>query len=862
MAPRAKRPISKTPQKQKKSASRSLWRAFFYGSAVVGTVLVGLVVAVFAYFSRDLPDHAQLADYNPAVVTRLYAADGKLLEEYSRQNRIFVPITAMPTRLKQAFLAAEDSNFYTHPGVDFFSVMRAISQNISHYMAGRNTLIGASTITQQVAKNMLLTNERTLTRKVKEAILAFRMSAAFSKDRILELYLNEIYLGAGSYGVAAAALNYFNKSIDELTAEEAAMLAALPKAPSTYDPRRNYDRALARRDWVLERMYEENFLTEEEMYVAMDEPINLHSRDVTATANAGFFAEEVRRGLADRYGQDVLYEGGLTVLTTLDPELQHIAQNALRDGLVSYDRRHGFHGPITTVSTEGWEERLQQMPHPAGLGDWKLAVVLKIGDQAVTIGVEDGSTGFITFKALKWAQQDTSGTWRKPRYVLKKGDVIAVKRLEAKGNAFGVRQVPRVNGAIVAMDPHTGRVLAMVGGLTYKSSQFNRATQAKRQPGSAFKPFVYLAALENGFTPSSLINDEPIEFEMGEKRRKTTRPRMSEAERLLAELEEEMGLEERKIWAPQNYSGDFYGPTTLRTGLEKSRNVMTVHLGLALGIDKVMEVARRFAISENPQRNMATVLGAAEVTLLDVVAAYAALVNGGKKVEPAFIERTQDRNGKTIYRRDARECDNCIFFDEGAITTYNPPLLLDTREQLTDRRTAYQMVSMLEGVVQRGTGVRAHVIGKPLAGKTGTTNSSKDAWFIGFSPDLVVGVYVGFDHPRPLGEKETGASVALPVFVNFMEEALKDTPAIPFRIPPGIKLVRIDKKTGFLPSGETPRREVILEAFKSGTEPQISVARDDVPMYFTPTPASQQSEFLTTPRARDLPVTRGTGGIY
>jgi penicillin-binding protein 1A len=812
---------------------------------------------LISYFSRGLPDIDQLAQYNPPVTTRLYAADGRLVEEYAKERRIYVPITAMPRVLINAFLAAEDRNFYTHPGVDVFSILRAIVQNaLNRFSDSDRGLIGASTITQQVAKNILLSRERTYQRKFKEAILAMRMTQAYSKDRILELYLNEIYLGSGSYGVAAAALNYFNKSIDELSVEEAALLAAMPKAPSAFDPRNHYARARERRDWVIGRMYEEGFITEGQAKTAVAEPIRLRSRGNLEMTSADFFAEEVRRALEKVYGHDALYSGGLTVMTTLDPHLQKLAEQALRQGLMAYDTRKGFHGRIAHIRLKeiNWAEALAALEPPAGLGDWQLAVVLGGSKEAYEIGLKEAVTGSIAYHTMEWATHTPDGRSMNAANVLEPGDVVAVERIPDVPRSYLLRQIPKVSGALVAMDPHTGRVLAMEGGYAYDKTQFNRATQARRQPGSAFKPFVYTAALENGFTPGTLINDEPIEFEM------TGKPKTA-----LAPSSEDPALtEEIKVWAPQNYSGNFYGPTTLRTGLEKSRNVMTVRLGLAMGVDKVVNIAKRFDINQNAEPNLSTVLGSSETTLLSLTNAYGMLVNGGKRIFPAMIERIQDRNGQTIYRRDTRVCDGCFFKSRKDLPEeFTPPVLVDDREEVTDSFTAYQMVSLMEGVVKRGTGVRAQVIGKPIGGKTGTTNESRDAWFVGFSPDLVAGVYVGFDTPMPLGKEETGASVALPIFVDFMQGALKDTPAIPFRIPSGMKLVKIDMKTGFLPSEETPENEILLEAFKPGTEPKIAIRRSEMlSVSEKPDAAPGSEEWKKDPRARDLPETRGTGGIY
>ena len=782
---------------------------YLYHIIVTGLMLaaVGAVGAIimFVYYSRDLPDYKQLAAYHPNILSRFYAEDGKLLAEYAKERRIFIPINAVPRRLIYAFLAAEDKNFYDHPGVDIVSIARAMAQNIVNIGSNRR-LVGGSTITQQVVKNFLLSEERTLTRKIREAILAFRISRIYSKDKILELYLNEIYLGNGSYGVAAAALNYFDKSIDELTIEDAALLAALPKAPSTYNPRKNYQKAIDRRNWVITRMEEEGFITEKESAYAQATNIALRSRAETERVRADFFAESVRQQIVKEYGEDKLYTGGLLVRTTINPALQKLVEQSLQEGLIAYDRRHGWRGPIAmTRITDNWQEQLSQFSAPSILDTWELAIVLDINneEEQAHIGLLDGTMGVVPLREMRWARKWLPGEYLGPTVqavsdVLSKGDIIAVEQKLAK--VFSLRQIPEINGAVVVMDPHTGRVLAMMGGFNYGDSQFNRAIQAKRQPGSAFKPFVYLTALENGYTPASIIVDAEIELDQGP---------------------------DLPTWKPQNYSGQYYGPSTLRKGLEKSRNVMTVRLAQNLGIEKSLEVAKRFNITQDPVRNFSMVLGATESTLLQITNAYASLVNGGKNVTPALIERIQDRNGKTIYRRDVRECIQCIIASADQmpvmqLTSPEPPVIPDTRKQLTDKRSAYQITYMLKGVVDRGTGRAARHLGKTLGGKTGTTNDSVDAWFIGFSSDLAVGVFTGFDNPRSLGEKETGASVALPIFTAIMKEALKGKPDIPFRVPEGIKLVKIDAETGLLPSPDTPKRQIIFEAFKEGTEPTSS----------------------------------------
>jgi len=778
---------------------------------VIGLVIIIAVVGagaglfVLERYGRDLPDYTQLADYEPPVMTRVHAADGRLLAEYAKEKRVFVPINAMPKRLLRAFLAAEDKNFYEHSGVDLLGVARAVLTNVKNIGQSKRP-VGASTITQQVAKNFLLTNEVSWTRKIKEAILAFRIERALSKDRILELYMNEIYLGYGSYGVAAAALNYFNKSMDELSIAETAYLAALPKAPNNYNPIKRRAQATARRNWVIGRMATEGIISIADAEQAQKEPLITVKRAKTEVVKADFFAEEVRRELVERFGEDRLYEGGLSVRTTLDPRLQKAADKALRDGLVAYDRRHGWRGPFANINGKKpfdrpsqWMRVIKDMKRPGGLENWSLAVVTTIDDTVATIGVEDGQQGQIPMAELHWARpwkekQKRGPKVKSPSDVLNIGDVVAVEVVteNEKGKAYpkstyGLRQIPGINGALVAMDPHTGRVLAMSGGFSYERSQFNRAVQASRQPGSAFKPFVYLAALDQGYTPATRILDAPFVIDQGP------------------------GLPK---WRPANYAKKFYGPSTMRLGLEKSRNLMTVRLAQTIGMDKVAEYAQKFGIVDKLQPTLAMALGAGETTLFKLTTAYAMLVNGGKRIDPTLIDRIQGRHGETILRHDTRACPSC---KADFWTGQTVPVVPDVREQVTSAASAFQIVNMLQGVVQRGTGRRIRAVGKPLAGKTGTTNQDRDTWFMGFAPDLAVGVFAAFDSPIPLGRRETGSSVSAPIFRDFMIEALKNKPAIPFRTPPGIRLVRVDAATGRL--ARVGDKNVILEAFKPGTVP-------------------------------------------
>lgn len=808
--------------------------------AIFGFIGVALV---FQHYSDDLPGFAQLAEYSPPVATRLYSDDGKLLAEYAKENRIFVPLKAIPPFVQQAFIAAEDKNFYQHKGVDITGIARAVRENI-HNMGSGRSMVGGSTITQQVVKNFLLTSEKSFERKIKEAILAYRISNVYTKDQILELYLNEIYLGRGSYGVAVAALNYFNKALEELNTEEVALLAALPKAPNNYNPETRPQAAKERRNYVIERMREDGYIDATEASRAKAAPVELRHRDMEEVASADFFAEEVRRTLAANYGSSVLYEGGLTVRTTVNPVMQKVADEALRDALVAYDRRYGYRGPIISMpSVADWEVALPEVTKNLDtplFGTQQLAVVIALAGDKATIGLPTGSKGSISLPELKWARQDLPLTRvgpevKSPSDVFKIGDVVIVYPLKDAEGQYGLHQVPEVNGALVAINPHNGRILAMSGGYSYGGTEFNRATQAKRQPGSAFKPFVYLSALENGFTPATILNDGPVEISQGP------------------------GL---PMWRPQNYEGRFLGPITLRTGLEKSRNTLTVIMAQMLGIGRIINMAERFGIyGKDAPRNYSMVLGAHETTLLKLTTAYAMIANGGRKIQASMIERIDDRNGDMIYKRDNRPCTACEIPPNRPTANLTPPLLDDTREILVDPRIAYQMTSILEGVVKRGTATKALSIGKPVGGKTGTTNDSRDAWFVGYSPDLVAGVYIGYDQPRSLGAKETGGAVALPAFINFMKAALKDTPATEFRIPPGITIMQVDSSSGQPPYDGAVYGRLIDEAFIMGGNiyrpdlpegsaeevPMQATAEDPAYGGFDPNAGWENSDYYMTP---------------
>lgn len=749
---------------------------------------------VFVWFQKngfDIPDYKRLATYEPPVTTRLYAGDGQVLMEYAVEKRIFVPEDKIPERVKQAFIAAEDKHFYSHPGIDFLGITRAIIMNAKNYAQGRR-LVGASTITQQVAKNFLLSSERSLTRKIKEAILAYRISKAFSKEHVLELYLNEIYLGNRAYGVAAAALNYFDKALDELSIEETAYLAALPKGPNNYNPKKNYDGAVARRNWVIGRMEEDGYISKEEAADAQAKPLVVAEKKFGYLKDSEYFSDEVRRLISKSLGEDALFEGGLMVRTTVDPELQKLATKTFRQGLINYDRRHGYRGAIAKVDVNGkYAEELKAVMTPKGADKaWEKAVVLSLNDKEALVETENGKQGKISLKRLAWARktlkdQRVSEAPKKVSDVLAKGDVILVEA--AADGEFELRQVPDVEGAMVVMSPHNGKILAMVGGFSFDKSQFNRATQAYRQTGSTFKPFVYVSALELGYSPTDLILDAPFVLDQGP------------------------GL---PLWKPSNYSKGFSGLTTLRQGIEKSKNLMTVRLAQDIGMDKVAEMAKRLGVMENLPKLLSMALGAADTRLIDMATAYSAFVNGGMKVQPYLIEQIQDRYGKSLYKNNDSHCLGCkaAHFEENGPV----PIITDDRERVLDELTAYQMVSILQGVAVRGTGAKLAGLKRNVAGKTGTTNENKDAWFMGFSPDMVVGIYVGFDEPRTLGRIETGAAAALPIFYDFMKEALKDKPDLEFRVPKGIKFVRINPTTG-KPAG-LDDRVVIMEALKPDFE--------------------------------------------
>ncbi|GLS30701.1 penicillin-binding protein 1A [Mesorhizobium albiziae] len=809
---------------------------YFFGIGVMLALLVAAGAGIYVSgLTKDLPDYEVLAKYEPPVTTRVHASDGALMGEFARQRRLYLPIQAVPDRVKAAFLSAEDKNFYNHPGVDITGLFRAVMTNFQNMGSGRRP-VGASTITQQVAKNFLLSSNQTYDRKIREMILAFRIEQAYSKDRILELYVNEIFFGLGAYGVAGAALTYFDKSVNELTLSEAAYLAALPKGPSNYHPFKYTDRAIERRNWVIDQMVDNGYATREEGEKAKAEGLGVSPRRNGTYLFAGeYFTEEVRREIISRYGEDALYEGGLSVRTTLDPKMQLIARKALQNGLIKFDRLRGYRGPKERIDISGdWGVALGKVKALSDVPEWQLAVVLDSSDSGLTVGLQpklevsgalkaDRDQATVSQEDMSWAMRHVVNGQRvkakSPADVLKPGDVVYVEKKE--GSQYMLRQPPEVSGGLVAMDPHTGRVLAMVGGFSYAESEFNRATQAYRQPGSSFKPIVYAAALDNGYTPASVVMDGPITITVG-----TT------------------------VWSPKNYDGKPAGPSTLRTGIERSRNLMTVRLANDMGMPLVAEYAERFGVYDKLAPYLPMALGAGETTVMRMVSAYSVMANGGKQIHPSLIDRIQDRYGKTVFKHDERACDNC---NAESWSDQPEPELVDNAEQVLDPMTAYQITSMMEGVVSRGTAVTVSELGRPIAGKTGTTNDEKDAWFMGYTPNLVVGLYMGYDKPQTLGKGSTGGGLAAPIFKEFMGQTLKDTPIVDFKVPEGMKLIAINRKTGMQASEGEPG--VIMEAFKPGTGPADSywvIGGDEI--------ASQSREAIS-PQANKA-LQSGGGGLY
>jgi len=827
--------------------SKSLFKIFLFLSVFAVLILA----AIIFLFVREVPDYKKLVDYNPIQMSRLYSSDGYLIDEYAKEKRLYVPLSSIPQHVIDAFLSAEDSNFYNHHGIDPVPILRAMYQNVFRVSQGKN-IIGASTITQQVVKNILLTKERTLSRKIKEAILSVQISRVMPKDKILELYLNEIYLGYRSYGVAAAAINYFGKSLNQLTIDEAAFLATLPKAPTSLDPRKNYSRVLTRRNWVLSRMQQDGAISRLEYESSIVKPILVVDFVEKNTVQAGAFSEEIRKKSEQILGKEKIFTDGLFIQGTLDANFQNSARESLQWGLRKYDRRRGYRGPYTKIALtkeiepeeilteeaeietnesisdfinslneqntndqieefeeiiaeneEIWAEQLKELKIPSKMKwqDWYFAVVLETNPDKTTIGLADETTGIIRTKDIAWARsvirvEDTENGGYKDEWseeitdsnqVFEAGDVIIVQKSKNYKDRYYLRQIPEINGAMIVMNVHDGRVLAMVGGYNDSKTEFNRATQAFRQPGSIVKPFTYLAALEKGFMPNNIIVDDEVR----------------------------MKKEDGTSWIPKNYSGKFFGPTTMRIGLEKSRNVVTVRLAEMVGLDRIANIMEKLNVVDNPEKNYSMILGASESNLLKITSGYAMIANGGKKITPQFIEKIQDNSGDIIYKMDDFDCQNCNFDPFISDSDVEIPSFEKPYKQIIDERSAYQMTSLLEGVVKRGTGWRARSLEKPIGGKTGTTNDSFDAWFIGFSSDIVVGVWVGYDSPRSLGDHETGSSVTVPIFINAMKKMLNDENARAFRIPENIKFAKIDRFTGQKPTHNTKKEDIIFESFKS-----------------------------------------------
>ena len=730
------------------------------------------LLAILWAFSNNLPDYKFLKNYKPSVSSKVYSGGGELVSDFSTEKRIFIPYQAIPKIVINSFLSAEDKNFFSHPGVDAKGVMRAIINNISNVVSSRR-LEGASTITQQVAKNFLLTNEVSLNRKIKEAILAFRIERALSKERILELYLNQIYLGEGAYGVASASLIYFDKSISELNYEEAALLAALPKAPSRYNPYKNIKLAKFRRSLVLKNLFDNDYIDKENYQKFVSNKISLKKRKKIFLEDARYYVEDIRKDVINKFGFDSVYKQGLNINTPINLNLQKIATQSLREGLISYDKRKGWRGPILkSQDVDNWTSGLKKFKLEKSI-NWDLAIIKKINKFSVDIETEKKLKGLIKYENISWTKKEFTELFNI-------GDIVYVENLN--DNIFALRQLPNINGGIVAMDPFTGRVLALSGGFSFKKSEFNRATQALRQPGSAFKPFIYALALENNYTPSTLILDAPLVLEQGS---------------------------DLKMWKPENYGKKFYGPSTLRMGLEKSRNLMTVRIAQDLGLKKIVNFSKQLGIYDNPNELMSISLGSAETTLLKLTSAYSSFVNGGKLVKPIMIDRIQDSEGNTIFNNEKRKCINC---DQLSFLNKDYPVIKDDFLQIFSAETAYQMTSMLEGVIQNGTGRKLKDLKLDLGGKTGTTNGNTDTWFIGFTSKLAVGVYVGADNPKSLGRYETGAKTALPIFKEFLKNAVKKEEARPFKVADNILMMVIDPITG--KKAGTQSKKTIIESYK------------------------------------------------
>ena len=744
---------------------------------ILGVFLIFICFSMLIYFlwkvSPELPSYNELKSYNPSLTSRVFTSDGLLLDKYFIQERIFVPINRIPENLIHAFISAEDKKFFEHIGIDPLAIIRAVFTNIVNNFSNKK-MIGASTITQQVVKNLLLTNEVSLERKFKEMILAVRIENILNKEQILELYLNDIYLGYGSYGIAAASLNYFNKSINELTLEEVAFLAALPKAPNNYNPITKYSNAIERRNWVLQKMYENGYISAAYLQYK-NKPLIVQDRYEEQFEEANYFKEEVRKELYDLFGKQALYEQGLIVKTSINTKLQKIADHVLISGLINQDKKNGWKGVLANIQKLIIEDDLLKNIKNPFPDKWAVYQINNISELILEVINSKGEHNTIDLSSddNKWLIKEKFNI----------GDVFFAELI---ADQLTIRQIPKINGAIVVIDPHTGKVLALSGGFSFELSEFNRATQAKRQPGSAFKPFVYIAAMKEGYTPATLILDAPYVVDQGP------------------------GLPK---WKPSNYTDKFYGLSPMRTGVEKSRNLMTIRLSDKIGMEKILDTARDFKIGKNMNNNLSMSLGSGLVTLLDLTNAYAMIVNGGKEINPSLITSVYDKTGKQILINEIKKCNLCNQINSEI--DYSIPDIINNQQSVLDPRIAYQITSMLEGVILRGTGRRIKELDTPLGGKTGTTNENKDAWFVGFSPDLAVGVYVGFDQPKSLGYKQTGSAVAVPIFKEFMKEAKVNPSKIPFRVPSGISFVKIDPKTGLV----SKISEGIFEPFIIGTEP-------------------------------------------
>ncbi len=818
----------------------SWWaRYIVYFSFIITLIMASVTAFVMLHFNYYLPDLKKLESYQPELSTYIYAKDGTVIGQKSKQNRIYIPYENIPPLLVQAFISAEDRDFFHHSGLDYKGILRALIHNVS----SDERMQGASTITQQLARNLFLSNEKSLLRKLKEALLSFRIEKHLNKEKIMELYLNEIYLGANAYGIASAAKRYFNKSYTALTLEEIGILAAMPKAPSAYNPFVNPERAVIRRDWILQAMADQGYVSQKSAMSAINTPLTLTQTDQSHYDTAKYFTAEIDKFLDSNFKNNDIATNGLTIFTTLDPELQQLAQTSLQDGLIAYSKRHGYHGKINSIPiTQQWDIDLQKLALPNGISPLLPAIILDIDDthREIIVGTSDKKIHPIRFKDSAWIWKNHPLAAERSLNIhdfLSMGDVVLIDLSHKNAQ---LSQLPHIEGAIVVLDPHTGDILAMQGGFSHERSQFNRAVQAQRQPGSAIKPFVYLTGLERDYPPTYLIDDEPIDYST-----------LNEQDRNW----QNTLFPTKKSWSPKNSSGYFYGSTTLRQALERSFNVATVRFALQVGIPHFEALLKRFnLIDSNISIPLSATLGSQETTLLNLTLAYGMIANGGYEITPHYIDYIQNFTGITLYQKSLT-CNPC--HDK----RNDPSLLLQEKlspPTITDPRSAYQLTSLLEGVIRHGTGRRANHLPFAVAGKTGTTNDSKDAWFIGYTDKLVVGVYTGFDTPESLGKNEQGASVALPIFIHFMEKAAKKYPPQNFPVPSGIEFIPIDHKTGLLPSSKTQANSILIETFKAGQSPQSKRKQHRR--------SSATSHKKSPPKNIDPPTSspaaRGTGGIY